>query len=249
MSGMYAFLKRPRWLGAIFVVLVIATVLVRLGLWQLERHRERQIENEVVAARLEAGPEPLALLLGAVGDDLESLEFRSAIVEGAFDPSAEVLLRGQVHDGLPGFDIVTPFITQDGATVLVNRGWVPLAFDSPPIREASPPGGRVTIEGVVRLNQQPSRLGPVEPAGVLQQIARVDLDRLSTQFDDLAPVWIEITEENPGIESGAIPGSAPEVEDNGPHVEYAIQWFSFAMIGVVGFAVMVRRAARREAEQ
>ncbi len=126
---------------------------------------------------------------------------------------------------------------------------MPLAFDAPPVREASPPKGAVTIEGVVRLNQQPSRLGPVEPAGTLQQIARVDLDRLSAQFDNLAPVWIEVTDSNPMVESGAIPGPGPAVEDDGPHVEYAIQWFSFALIGLVGFTVIIRRAARREAEQ
>ena len=33
----------------------------------------------------------------------------------------------------------------------------------------------------------------------------------------------------------------PPVFDNGPHLSYAIQWFSFALIALVGTAVMIRK--------
>ncbi len=45
------------------------------------------------------------------------------------------------------------------------------------------------------------------------------------------------------------PGAPPDVTDGGPHLAYAIQWFSFALIGVVGYGLLIRRAASRRVEQ
>jgi surfeit locus 1 family protein len=36
----------------------------------------------------------------------------------------------------------------------------------------------------------------------------------------------------------------PPPLDNGPHLSYAIQWFSFAVIGVVGLGILVFRNQR-----
>ena len=36
----------------------------------------------------------------------------------------------------------------------------------------------------------------------------------------------------------------PEFDDEGPHLAYAIQWFSFLVIGLVGFGFLMRRSIR-----
>jgi surfeit locus 1 family protein len=233
---------------ATVAVMAIATLFVNLGLWQLDRHRERVLENQIKQQRLASDVTALSILLDAVGDDLGSLEYRRTSVSGVFDPDREVLLRGQVESGSPGFDVITPLLLDDGTTLLVDRGWVPLAFDTPPVLEGAPPVGRVEVEGILRLTQQPSAIGPTEPPGGLTQIARVDLDRLSQQFTPLVPVWLEITEDDPP--AGPLRrGPAPDVSDDGPHLEYAVQWFAFALVGIVGFGLVIRRAASRVAEQ
>ena len=42
-----------------------------------------------------------------------------------------------------------------------------------------------------------------------------------------------------------IAAPSPSFADEGPHLAYAIQWFSFALIGLVGYFFLIRRAARR----
>jgi surfeit locus 1 family protein len=113
------------------------------------------------------------------------------------------------------------------------------------VESAAPPSGEVTVEGLARATQQRPIVGPTEPDGVLTVVARIDLDRLSEQFSNLVPVWIQQT----GSADGPlpIPLDVPATDDPGPHLPYAVQWYSFAMIGVVGFGFLMRRAARTAA--
>ena len=193
------------------------------------------------AARLDSEPTDLQILLEAVGADLDSLEYRPVEVTGKYRPTDEVLVRSQVADERPGFHVVTPLDTEFG-TVLVNRGWVPLAAESPPVEAVAPPAGTVTVSGLVRLSQMRPGIGPVEPDGELSVIARIDLDRLTAQFDDLVPVWIQAT--NPPAETLPIRLEPPAVSDAGPHLPYAVQWYSFAIITAGGFGLLVRGATR-----
>jgi surfeit locus 1 family protein len=53
----------------------------------------------------------------------------------------------------------------------------------------------------------------------------------------------------PGADSGS---ARPPIrialppQDNGPHLSYAVQWFSFAAIGVIGLAIVLLRQRRRD---
>ena len=236
---MLTLLRRPRWIAATVLVVAVCLVFAALGRWQLRRHEERKLANEVMSARMAAEPIDLLAALGAAGPDIGSLDFRPVTVTGVFDPADEVLLRSQVSDGRPGFDVVTPLTTEQG-TVLVNRGWVPLAADTPPVTEVTPPAGTVTVSGLARKSQVRPSIGPVEPDGRLTVIARVDLIRLSTQFPDLLPAWVQETD--PPVDVLPIRVPPPPTDDPGPHLPYAFQWFSFAVITAVGYGFLIRKA-------
>ena len=238
---MWSILRTPRWAIATLVVVILSVIFASLGQWQLRRHDERQVENTVYAARLGSQSMELSTLLEAAGNDLDSLEYRPVKVAGTYRPADELLVRSQVADERPGFHVVTPLDSEVG-TVLVNRGWVPLAFDTPPVDAVPPPEGTVTVGGLIRLSQVRPSIGPVEPEGELSVIARIDLDRLAHQFDELAPVWIQATD--PPDDTLPIRLDLPAVKDAGPHLPYAVQWYSFAVITLVGFALLVRRASR-----
>ena len=232
-------LKRPRWAIATFVVLLVAVSFVGLGFWQLDRLGQRRAQNAVQESRLGMEATPLDVLLG---DDAEQIEYRVAIVEGEFDPSHEVLIRSQVELGQAGFHVVTPLVTEDGSAVLINRGWVPLVMDSPPV-SAAPVEGRVSVEGWVHLSQKRPPLGAEEPEGDLEVLNRVDVDRIGDQMPyELAPIYL--VELGEGSEQLPIPVDLPDFADEGPHLAYAIQWFGFALVGVVGFSLLIRRQAR-----
>lgn len=238
-------LLTPRWVAAHLVVVALAILFVNLGLWQLSRLEERRVENMVGESRYAQEPEDLADLLEGADDDYQSLEFRRATFTGEFQPSDEVLIRSQVHQAVAGFHVITPLVGEGGMAVLVNRGWVPLDADEVPVLAASPPGGEVTVTGWVRPTQTRASLGPADPDdGRLVTMSRVDIERMQQQMPyELEPVYLSALDE--ATNGLPIPAPAPIFDEEGPHLGYAIQWFSFAVIGVVGYFFLLRRAARR----
>jgi len=227
------------------VVLILAIVFVNLGFWQLRRLEERRLANTVGESRFEAEPVDIGTLIEAAGDDEESLEYRRATATGMFRAEDEVLIRSQVHQGAAGFHVITPLVGEDGSATLIDRGWIPLVLDRAPVTEAPPPRGTVTVEGWVRPTQLRGSLGPTDPAeGRLVSMSRVDIGRIEQQVDyDLDPVFLSTI----GGQAGELPVPAPQpaFDDEGSHLPYAIQWFSFALIGLVGYFFLIRRSARR----
>ena len=236
---MYSFLRRPAWLGLHIVVLAIVIAFVSLGMWQLRRLDERRTSNEVAAERLERDPKAWA---GGVGD--VPPEYTRLTVEGEFRSEEEVLLRSQVNLGRPGFDVLTPLYVDETAAILVNRGWVPLEFDSTPVAGVPPPTGKVAVSGFARYP-----LDGDTPIESLQGsiVARIDLDSLNRGVaGELASFYLEMT--SGPVTEGATPiiDAAPDLTD-GPHLSYAVQWFAFTAVSLVGYAALIRSTARRRA--
>lgn len=238
-------LLTPKWIAAHVGVVVVAVLFVNLGFWQLRRLHERRLENAVAQSRYEAPPEDLSILLEGAGDDYESLRYRRAVVEGTYDTEYEVLARSQVYREQAGFHVVTPLVVAGGGAVLVNRGWVPLPLDTPPIVEAAPESGVVKITGWLSPSQIRQALGPTDSAdGSLEVVNRIDIDRIDAQTPhDLDPVYINL--EGEASNQLPVPVPSPVIDDEGPHLAYAIQWFSFALIGLVGYGALIRKSLSR----
>ncbi len=232
----------PRWITAHLGVLIIAVVFVNLGFWQLRRLEARQQENAVAMSRYQAPPEDLDLLLAGAGDDYESLQYRRATATGTYDVSGEFLTRNQVYQEQAGFHVIDPLVKQDGGAVLVNRGWVPLELDTPPIEQALPPGGEISIVGWINPSQTRPALGPIDPPdGDVDVFNRIDISRIQEQVDyPLDPVYLVLE----GTESNQLPVALPppSFDDMGNHLAYAIQWFGFALIGLVGYWFLMRKS-------
>jgi surfeit locus 1 family protein len=223
-------------------MLAVGVTCIVLGAWQLDRLEERRTANAVQATRFEQDPIPLPDLVAAAGGDLESLEYRRATFTGTFDQSQEVLVRSQVRDGRAGFDVVTPMVGS-GKTVLVNRGWVPLEFDEAPVAAATPPAESVDVTGVVRPSEPATATSPDDGSGSAT-VSRIDIPLLEERLGvDLLPVYLEVIGETSATQL-PIPAPAPDFGDEGPHLNYAIQWFSFAVVGAVGYGFLLRRAIR-----
>jgi cytochrome oxidase assembly protein ShyY1 len=239
--------RYPLWK---YLLLVVVLVLGSLGVWQLDRSGQAQERVTAQTTRLEAEPAPADdILAGLSLDDTEALaelEFRRVVASGTWRPADEVLQRGRSHAGQTGFHVLTPLDLADGSTVIVRRGWVPFDNDlRPPVTDAAPPAGPVVVEGYLeRSIPQPTGLvAQRDPAdGELDIVFNADLSRLGVQFGgEVLPMLVHLDQQVPTpVSALPIPAPRPEL-DAGPHLNYAIQWFLFALIGSGMYALWLRR--------
>ncbi len=246
MRSRYAFATRPVWIAGHLLALTAVVGFVLLGFWQLRRHQERAQLDERIDERIASQPAQLDDLLQEAGDDLAAVEFRPVVVSGRYDPSGEVILQARTRDGRSGHEVLTPLIVSDGTSVIVDRGWVPIDVEGPPVAGAEPPDTPVEVTGYMRLTQVRQGLGPIDPeGGTLERISRVDVDRLQQQVGlPLVPVWIQLERQTPPQATDfplALP--APEPGGGPPHLSYAVQWFAFTLIVIVAYPLLLRRAA------
>src|SRR5690606_37774731 len=177
-------------------------------------------------------------------------EYTLVRLSGSFAPAGEVLLRGRSLNGQPGFNLLTPLLISEpdpalgGSAVLVERGWVPYDHDTVPVVDAPPPPGTVEVVGRLRApTTAPAGLAPRDPAdGVLVQTYYVDVIRLQQQLRyPLVPAYVTATALTPP-QPGELPRPLPADDlTSGAHLGYAIQWFGFALVSVVGYAILLRK--------
>jgi len=198
---------------AVVGAVLVAAVCVRLGIWQVNRLEQRRARNAASAARLALPPLEIRRTTTA-----DSAEQRRVVAHGVYDFAAEETWVGRSFQGTPGVALITPLRLADGSAVLVDRGWAPSpdAFhvDHTLYRESD----TATVTGIALI--PPRGRGAVSVAGFLPFVI---------QLDTRDPV------------AGLPRRWPPPAFDDGPHLSYAIQWFSFALIALVGTAVLIRR--------
>lgn len=241
--GRWRFLRSPRWIVGTVLVVALVTAMVNLGLWQLRRLDEKRTVVDAIAARTALPPAEVADLTDpgdpfATGGDVE---FRRVTATGRYDADGQVAVRNRSQNGISGSWVLTPLVLDDGSAVAVVRGFVALRDEVP-----APPAGEVTVSGLLRPTQERGRFGPQDPAdGTLDDLARVDLARLEQQLPhELHPAWISLTDQAPP--PPAVPAPIPPpVQDEGPHLSYAVQWFIFSTIAAGGWILLIVRQGRR----
>jgi surfeit locus 1 family protein len=208
------------------MAVAVAAVCVRLGFWQLDRHRQRAARNAVIEARI--GDVPVDVTLGV---DPETFEYRRARVTGVFDYTREVVEQGRMVNGVPAVYVVTPLLTETGRMILVERGYAispdARGVDVRAIRESD----SAVVEGVfMRLDGGglPSdRSWPL-------YMRRADPAVLQPLFPELLePLVLRRTVMPPDVPRGLGAAPLPRLTQ-GSHLSYAVQWFLFATIALVG---------------
>ena len=74
------------------------------------------------------------------------LTYRSVVAAGEYDTGTEVLVF-RALDGVSGYHVLTPLRMADGTAIVVDRGWVPLEYDHPPVAPARPMEGSLLVTG------------------------------------------------------------------------------------------------------
>ncbi len=237
---------RPRWIVLSVVVAFVSVGCAILGFWQLDRLEERRATNLVIRSRLNRDVVPIETLLEALqpqdGVDVDpaDYEYLRTGASGVLTDDGRVSVRSQVVNGQAGMHAVLPLDLGKGVGVLVNLGWFPLGVDPPPGAELFTPDGRIELVGFVRASRQRPALGRREPDGHLETVARIDVARIQQQVGlELLPFWIQLIEPD-DPDRFPVPAPVPDLHE-GSHFSYAVQWFSFSSVALVGYAALVWR--------
>jgi surfeit locus 1 family protein len=82
---------------------------------------------------------------------------------GVYDFEHQVALRNQARERMtgtdPGYALVTPLILENGQAVLVERGWIPLDYNTPESWRRFDEPGTVSVEGILRASMEKGEMG------------------------------------------------------------------------------------------
>jgi surfeit locus 1 family protein len=251
---------RKRWWIWNLIVLVAVVGMANLGLWQLRRLDQRRDHNDAVAAGVAAPPVRATELETKVKvEPAADFEWRRVSARGSWRGDEQVLVRNRSLNGLPGVHVVTPLELADGTLLIVNRGFAPV---DTPADLLIPPAGEVELTGIIRLSQTRGWIGPTDPAtGRLDELARVDVDRLAQQIPEpvIEGLYAELiadpdaaadpdsADSADGANSGQLPTAVGTTDPDlgeGPHLNYALQWFAFCIVTLIAYWAILRRSLR-----
>ncbi|NAW65722.1 SURF1 family protein [Photobacterium halotolerans] len=213
--------------GFILFTLVVLSVLVKLGMWQISRGQEK----EMLTAALKLRGEQTFYSVASLPDD--PLWYRVRL-SGEYDHSKAILLDNQLDRGRPGYHLFYPFRTENGAWVLVNLGWLP----APQYRDELPVlpefHGQVMLTGMVAPSTQLPELSEAETEnGWPRRVQNIKPQELADATGLPLPDWvIQIAPDDPLAlkQNWQAVVMGPE-----KHYAYAVQWFLLAL-AVAGLA-------------
>ena len=229
------FCIRWNWLIAAGVMLA-ALGLGRLGVWQLERAAEKVAAQQALLQQQEADAEPIEsippALLQAVAPELAN---RHVALQGEYLNDRTILLLAEFFDNQIGYGVVTPFrLDSNGQLVLVHRGWTTgiLPPDTPPATR--PYFGATSIKAQIHLprHRVPVMSGEIDASRWPLWLRHLEVDVVAAILGEAVfPFPVRLTEAQPGGLVRHWPAVRVDVDQ---HLFYALQWFLFAAVVVVG---------------
>jgi surfeit locus 1 family protein len=223
--------------GMTIACALVFAALSALGFWQLERLQWKLALIARVDSHMTAAPVSLDRVMAL---PQEEAQYRRVTLEGRFDHAREAYVF-TTADGAPVYHVLTPLRTDDGRTLMVDRGEVPKEKLSPATHAAGNIAGETQVTGVWRLPDAPGAFTPAPDLAHriwysrdLKSIAAADRLTLA------APVVVEAdATPNPG---GWPKGGQTVVTFRNQHLSYAVTWFGLAL-GLLGiwFAYHISR--------
>ncbi len=228
------------------VFLLILPVLLRLGFWQLDRAEEKRALIALFKQQNESGP---LLIKDSVKFDAK-LNYRTAKVEGQYNLSKQIFIDNKVHQGKTGVYVMTPFKLENSEySILINRGWVPMAVDRLTLPEITTVKEKLKLSGKIKiLSKKPFTVGDQfqSNAGwpaLMQWISIQEIEKKSGL--KLLPYIFLLDKKE---KSGYIRNWKPVVMRPEKSTSYAVQWFALALALTIIYVVVNLKNSERESE-
>ncbi|WP_369751564.1 MULTISPECIES: SURF1 family protein [unclassified Pandoraea] len=244
------------------ITLVLVSVFVSLGTWQLHRRAWKLDLIERVNSRVHAPPTPAPLRGQWASVNAAADEYRHVSLSGTYQFDKDTLVQA-VTDLGGGFWVLTPLRTADGGEVLINRGFVP-----PGWKESVPavPAGEVTVTGLLRMPEPGGgflrKNAPSENLWYSRDVAAIATARGLTSAD-VAPFFVD-ADGKPGADASralvsgdaeAVTGRAPAldypvggltvVQFPNNHMSYLLTWYALAIMSAVAGGFVIRLELRK----
>jgi surfeit locus 1 family protein len=232
------------------VALAALLVLVGLGTWQLQRKAWKEGLIAAMNTRLAAPPAELPAASQWSSLNAESAEFRRVRFHAQFTEGRGVYvyvagsaLRDDIKE--PGYFAFAPARLDDGTTVVVNRGYIPMD------QQIGWPAGTMEVVGYLRWPEsRPWFLSETNSASDTWFVRDQRTMAAAKGWGDVAPFYVD--QESPVPASGLPRPAALKVNLRNDHLQYAVTWFGLAAVLVgcfVAWLVTRRRNAADSGEE
>jgi surfeit locus 1 family protein len=196
---------------------------VSLGFWQLDRAAEKRALATSLQTRARA--DALPLRQAERSDDFGSMS--RVLLNGEYDNEVSFLLTFQFFQGQPGYEVLTPFRSDDGSLLLVSRGWLSSAAGSalPAIPEVE---GRHQIQAQIYIPDLEVPAATVSDNSWPLRLSRLNVPQAGRLLGEpLYPHVLRLEAGQPGVLSRHW---QPVRVSTRTHIAYALQWFGIALL-------------------
>jgi len=214
---------RPPLAATVFSLLSFL-ILIGLGTWQVQRLHWKTALLATISANMEKPAVPLPEKLAKPKD----WEYRRVTMTGHFLYDHEFLIKPRTRDGVVGYHMFTPFERLSGGMVLVNRGWISKEL----MPKAERPQGIIQIEGIIQLPRKSYWTPQNDPQKNDWYWPDVNAMAAAAGLKNVVPVIVTISEKKPDVYPA---GGTVELNIPNNHLQYAIFWFSMAIISQIIF--------------
>lgn len=251
MSADWSFVTKPKWLLSHLFVVGLLSFFVWAGFWQVGRLSERKDLNAEISARTVESPVdvPSALALGE-----GNWNFRPATITGHFVENELIRVANRSSGGVAGEWSVGVFETDGGDLILVNRGFIQRDF------QTKEPLDETELSGWYRDSQDSTGVFSATDDGQSERAPRLSTRALGARYGEpVAPFWLQLESElasaassapiDPTLSTHAAQPAPLELPplNNGSHFSYAVQWFTFTLMGGGAYLLTLRKLARAAA--
>lgn len=215
------------------LALAVAIVCAGLGVWQVERRAWKHALVASVERKLAAQPVDARAIADVGPDDA----YRRVRVAGRYRAGADTYVQA-VTDYGPGWWVVSPLVAGD-RVVLVNRGFV----TSDRRGKAPPPGGDVTVVGLLRLSEPGGAFLRSNDPGADRWYSRdVAAIARAKRLGKVAPFFVD--QDAASAPAGGPRGGLTVIRFSDNHLVYALTWFALSAMGLF-FGWMAWRSPRQ----
>jgi len=221
-----------------------AALFIALGVWQVERRAWKLNLIAAVDRRVHAAPQPAPGPAAWPGFSAEAETYTSVQASGTFLNDRETLVQAVTELG-PGFWLLVPLRTDEGWTVLVNRGFVPPNRVNPETRPDGVPAVHATVTGLLRAPEPGGAFLRGNDSGANRWFSRdVATIAAARGLGPVAPYFIDA---NATPNLGGFPiGGLTVVAFRNSHLVYAFTWFGLAALCLGGLWFLLTGRVERE---